>query len=81
MAGLLWLAVPVVAQTVERPDMHVGDRWSWQHTNSLTNEEDWTKIEDVMSVDAKEIRTRIRKKGTPDSPGRRVQCIQDQAGL
>jgi hypothetical protein len=65
MVGYFCLAAPAMAQNVERPELHVGDRWSWQHTNGLTNEEDWTKIEDVISVNDKEIRTRIRKKGTP----------------
>jgi hypothetical protein len=67
LTGFLYLAAPAMAQTVERPEMHVGDRWSWQHTNAMTNEEDWTKIEDVVSVDNKEIRTRIRKKGTSNN--------------
>jgi hypothetical protein len=65
LAGFLCLATPALAQTVERPDLQVGDQWSWQHTNAMVNEEDWTKIEDVVSVNDKEIRTRVRKKGTP----------------
>ena len=65
IAGCACLATPALSQTVERPDLQVGDRWSWQHTNGMANEEDWTRIEDVVSVSDKEIRTRVRKKGTP----------------
>jgi hypothetical protein len=55
------------AQTAEKPDVQVGDRWAWQHINGLANEKDHTKIEDVIEVTDKEIRTRIRIKGKSGS--------------
>jgi len=55
------------AQSSNSPDIQVGDRWSWQHTNGLANEKDFTRIEDVVEVSANEIRTRVRVKGRPDS--------------
>lgn len=47
----------------EKPDVHSGDRWSYQHTDGMTNEPDYTWIVDVVNVSDKEIRARIRKKG------------------
>jgi hypothetical protein len=64
--GLL-LAAGARADTADRPDVHVGDRWSWQHTNGLANERDYTTIEDVVDVSSTEIRTRWRIKGKPNS--------------
>lgn len=57
------------AQNPDRPDIHVGDRWSWQHTNGMVNEKDFTQIEDVVEVSAGEIRTRVRVKGRLDRGG------------
>jgi hypothetical protein len=67
LVGLVFQTVPMAAENVDRPDIHVGDRWSWVHTNGMVNEQDWTKIEDVVSISQTEIRTRIRKKGTPNN--------------
>jgi hypothetical protein len=55
------------AQNPDKPDIHVGDRWSWQHTNGLANEMDFTQIQDIVEVSANEIRTRVRVKGKPGS--------------
>ncbi|MGD0230626.1 MAG: hypothetical protein ABSC19_09735 [Syntrophorhabdales bacterium] len=55
------------AQNSDSPDVHKGDRWSWQHTNGLANEKDFTRIEDVVEISVNEIRTRVRVKGKPDS--------------
>jgi hypothetical protein len=55
------------AQNTDIPDVHVGDRWSWQHTNGLANEKDMTIIEDVVELSANEIRTRVRIKGRSGS--------------
>lgn len=51
------------AQSATQPDVHVGDRWAWQHTNKLANEMDSTDIEDIIEITDKEIRTRLRVKG------------------
>jgi hypothetical protein len=76
MANKLWcfavtilvlVGVNAFAQGTDKPDVHMGDRWSWQHTNGLANEKDFTHIEDVVEVSANEIRTRIRTKGKPNS--------------
>jgi hypothetical protein len=53
------------AETTDVSEIHVGDRWAWQHTNSMADERDFTQIEDVVEVSATEIRTRIRIKGKP----------------
>jgi hypothetical protein len=55
------------AEDANKPDLQVGDRWSWQHTNALANEQDYTQINDVISVSPTEIRMRLRKKGTPNA--------------
>src|ERR1700688_1231663 len=55
------------AENVDRPDVHVGDRWSWQHTNGLANERDYTTIEDVLDVSDAEVKTRWRIKGKHNS--------------
>jgi len=60
-------AATVFAQSADRPDVRIGDRWSWQHINGLANEKDFTTIEDVIEVSEKEIRTRIRTKGRTGS--------------
>ncbi len=65
--GLSWFTVPAFAQSAERPESHVGDRWAWQPTNGLAKEKDTTKIEDVIEVTDTEIRTRLRTKGQPNS--------------
>jgi hypothetical protein len=57
----------VFAQSTDKPDIHVGDRWSWQHTNGLANEKDFTQIEDIVGVSDNEISTRVRVKGKPGS--------------
>lgn len=64
-ALLTWL--PAHAAKVERPDVHPGDRWSWQHTNGIVNERDYTTIEDVVDVSDTEIKTRERVKGKAGS--------------
>lgn len=64
--GIL-LAAGVRAENADRPEVHVGDRWSWQHTNGLANERDYTTIEDVIDVSGTEIKTRWRIKGKPNS--------------
>lgn len=60
---LLSLAAVAHAKDPVRPDVKIGDRWAWQHSNGLANEMDYTLIEDVISVDTNEIRTRQRMKG------------------
>lgn len=62
-AAIVLAAVNVFALDADKPDVHVGDRWSWQHTNGLANEKDFTIIEDVVEVSDNEIRTRRRVKG------------------
>jgi hypothetical protein len=62
---LICLAVPAWADSGDKPDLHAGDRWSWQHINGLVNEKDYTRIEDVIDVSPKEVHVRIRRKGTP----------------
>lgn len=64
---LVFSAAYAFAQNADRPDIHVGDRWSWQHTNGLANERDFTKIEDIIEVTDIEIKTRQRVKGKYDS--------------
>jgi hypothetical protein len=61
------LATYAFAQNPDKPDIHVGDRWSWQHTNGLADEKDFTRIEDIVEVSANEISTRVRVKGKPGS--------------
>ena len=56
IVSLVFFAAHAFAQSAEKPDVKVGDRWSWQHTNALVNERDFTRIEDVIEVSAKEIR-------------------------
>lgn len=63
----IFFAAGAFAQTVEKPEVHVGDRWTWQHTNGLVNEKDFSQIEDVVNVSDSEIRTRLRIKGRPGS--------------
>ena len=63
LLALAFFAGSALAQNADRPDVRVGDRWSWQHTNGLANEKDFTTIEDVVEVSDTEIRTRIRTKG------------------
>jgi hypothetical protein len=60
---LIAFATNAFAENHDKPDVHVGDRWSWQHTNGLANERDFTQIEDVIQVSDHEIRTRVRVKG------------------
>lgn len=55
------------AQSADKPEIQVGDRWSMQHTNGLVNERDYTIIEDVFDITDKEILTRIRTKGRSGS--------------
>ena len=55
------------AETTDKPDVHVGDRWSWQHTNGLVNERDVTRVEDVVGISDNEIKTRVRIKGKSGS--------------
>ena len=61
------LAAGARADNADRPDVHIGDRWSWQHTNGLANERDYTTIEDVIDVSGTEIKTRWRIKGKSNS--------------
>jgi hypothetical protein len=61
------LAAAAHADNADRPELHVGDRWSWQHTNGIANERDYTTIEDVVDVSPTEIKTRWRIKGKPSS--------------
>jgi hypothetical protein len=72
MANKLWcfaatifvlVAVNAFAQNTDKPDVHVGDRWSWQHINGLANEKDFTQIESIVEVSDNEIRTQLRVKG------------------
>jgi hypothetical protein len=65
--GLLVVMANAFAQTADKPDIHAGDRWSWQHTNGLVNEKDFTQIEDVVDITDGEIRTRMRVKGKQGS--------------
>ena len=51
------------AQPAAKPTVTVGDRWSWQHTNGLSNEKDYTVIETVVEVNPAEIRTQAKIKG------------------
>ncbi len=67
LIGLMSLSVSAFAESSEQPDVHVGDRWAWQHTNGLVNEMDRTQIEDVIEITDKEIKTRVRVKGQPGS--------------
>lgn len=65
-AGVLCLGLlstQAQAESASSPDVHVGDRWAWQHINGMANEKDYTLIEDVVEVSATEIRTRIRRRG------------------
>lgn len=67
-AGLVFSGSTVAAvEKADRPDVHVGDLWSWQHTNGLAGEKDYTTIEDVLEVSDSEIKTRERVKGRPSS--------------
>ncbi|HMA48966.1 MAG TPA: hypothetical protein VKP60_04380 [Magnetospirillaceae bacterium] len=64
LAAALLVASPAFADSnANRPELHVGDRWSWQHTNALVNERDFTRIEDIVEVGGSAIRSRIRTKG------------------
>lgn len=63
LIGLTCFATCTFAQNSDRPDVHIGDRWSYQHTNGLANEKDYTQIEDIVEVSNNEIRTRVRVKG------------------
>ena len=65
--GALWLGSAAHADGVDRPDVHVGDRWSWQHTNALANERDYTVIHDVVEIGDSEIKVRERIKGKSGS--------------
>jgi len=64
---IILFATYAFAQNPDKPDIHVGDRWSWEHTNGLANEKDFTQIQDIVEVSANEISTRIRVKGKPGS--------------
>ena len=64
---IVLFSVNAFAQGTDKPDVHVGDRWSWQHTNGLANEKDLTRIEDIIEVSDNEIRTRVRVKGKSES--------------
>jgi hypothetical protein len=66
-AGLVCSGSAVAVENADRPDVHVGDLWSWQHTNGLAGEKDYTTIEDVLEVSDSEIKTRERVKGKPNS--------------
>jgi hypothetical protein len=65
--ALLLVAGSAHAEGTERPELQGGDRWSWQHTNGLVGERDYTLIEDVIDTSDSEIRTRERIKGKPGS--------------
>lgn len=65
VAAMMMLAVGAFAESVDKPDVHIGDRWAWQHINGLANERDFTQIEDVVDISDNEIRTRVRIKGKP----------------
>ncbi len=67
LLGFIFLTGQAFGQTADRPDVHAGDRWSWQHTNGLVNEKDFTSIEDIINVSEKEIQTRLRIKGRAGS--------------
>lgn len=60
-------AVSAFAQNADKPDVHIGDRWSWQHINGLANEKDFTQIESIVEVSDNEIRTQLRVKGKSGS--------------
>lgn len=62
---LVGFTASTFADNLNNPDIHVGDRWSWQHTNGLANEQDFTQIEDVVEISDSEIKTRVRVKGKP----------------
>ena len=53
------------AQSANLPDVQVGDRWYWQHTDALANIRDWTSIDQVIAVDDKTIKVRGQIKGKP----------------
>jgi len=65
--GLALCIAPLAvrAESAVAPDMQVGDRWIWQHIDGVANEPDFSKIEDVVEVNANEVRTRVRFKGKP----------------
>jgi hypothetical protein len=63
LACAVCLAAPALADNAVKPDLHVGDRWAWQHTNAIVNERDFTRIEDVVEAGDGGIRTRVRTKG------------------
>jgi len=67
MVGLaLFFACSAYAtENIDKPDIHVGDRWDFQHTNGLANEKDFTQIDDVVEITDDEIRVRSRIKGKP----------------
>ena len=67
LLSLVSLASHAFAQSADKPEIHVGDRWSWQHTNAMVNEKDFTRIEDVFQASEKEVRTRTRIKGKDGS--------------
>lgn len=55
------------AQSTDKPDVHVGDRWYWQHTDGKANEKDVTTIEDVIEVNPDNLKVRARVKGRSGS--------------
>lgn len=65
--SLVLAATGIHAETADKPDVHVGDLWTWQHTNGLANERDYTAIEDVLEVSDTEIKARERVRGKPNS--------------
>lgn len=67
LLGCICFAANAFAQSAQKPDIHTGDLWSWQHINGLVNEKDYTSIEDVVDVSDKEVQTRIRRKGRSGS--------------
>lgn len=60
---LVWtaLAQPSPASKVERPDVKVGDSWTYDLTDGRTKSKQYTVVVVVTSVDEKEIRTESKR--------------------
>jgi len=69
LSCVLCIASFAFAQNADKPDIQVGDRWSWQHINGMANEKDFTQIEDVIEISDSEIKTRMRVKGQASKLG------------
>lgn len=63
MIACVGSAATVQAENAAVPDIHVGDRWVYQHIDGMTNEPNFSRVEDVVEVSGSAIRTRIRIKG------------------